>query len=71
MRSEEMREQERCLADLQALRNLLVNGTTAPAPTMAFSPTTTPGRMIAPPPIHTLSSIVIGGASSRFARRSW
>ncbi len=44
--------------------------TTAPAPMMAFSPTITPARTIAPPPSHALSSIVIGLAASYFARRS-
>lgn len=34
--------------------------TTVPAATMAFSPTVTPGRMIAPAPIHALRFITIG-----------
>lgn len=39
--------------------------TTAPAPTTAFLPTLTPGNRMAPPPIHTLSSISIGLAVSQ------
>jgi len=43
--------------------------TMAPAPTTVFSPIVTPGQMIAPPPIQTLSPIVIGREPSHLARR--
>lgn len=39
--------------------------TTLPAPITLFFPIVTPGRMITPPPIHTLSSIVTGLAKVR------
>lgn len=34
--------------------------TTAPAATMAFSPTVTPGKMVAPAPIHAFCPITMG-----------
>lgn len=50
--------------------------TTDPAPTTTLSPKVTPGRIVAPPPIHTLSPMVMGSAHSmsRFlssASRGW
>ena len=45
--------------------------TTAPAPTTVSAPIVTPGQMIAPPPIQTLSPMVIGSAPSHFSRRRW
>ena len=44
--------------------------TTAPAPTRASSPIRTPGRMIAPPPIHTLAPMLIGRPNSSPDARS-
>ena len=43
--------------------------TTLPAPITLSSPTVTPARRIAPPPIHTFSPTVIGAPSSRPCRR--
>jgi hypothetical protein len=37
--------------------------TTLPAPITQLFPTFTPGRIIVPPPIHTLSPIVTGRAA--------
>ena len=43
--------------------------TTDPAPITESSPMVTPGMMIAPPPIQTLSPMVIGSAASQPSRR--
>ncbi len=43
--------------------------TTLPAPITVFSPIVTPGSTIAPPPIHTLSPMVIGDAYSNIEMR--
>ena len=43
--------------------------TTAPAPTMAFLPIVTPPKIVAEPPIHTLSSTVIGLAYTSHCSR--
>jgi hypothetical protein len=42
--------------------------TTAPAPTTEFSPTVTPGKMVAPAPIHAFRLITTGFTTS--AQRS-
>lgn len=44
--------------------------TTAPAAITDPSPTVTPGRIVAPPPIHTSLPMVTGSAHSRPSRRS-
>ena len=44
--------------------------TTEPASMTLLSPMLTPGRAVAPPPIHTLSPIVMGLAASSLARRA-
>ena len=49
---------------LDGARGVLVNITTAPAPTTTLSPSVTPGRIVTPPPAQKLLPIVIGAPYS-------
>ena len=61
------------LAGFPAITTLSPNDlvTTAPAPTTTLLPKVIPGRMVTPPPSHTLSPIVIGAPYSKPEIRSF